>query len=258
MNPEGMQQPMGGMINAQQPYIQPVAQPAGTQQGGRYAQSYNRTQYSQPVYGQSPYGQPPMYPYGQPPQYAPQFMGYDANGQPIYAAPQPYAQPPVYPYGQPYMPPYGQPYGQPPMMQNGVPAQQPEQPKKKEREVFKPSGIHVSVIDQERDVTKTSPSFRNAIAKAASDMDENEHIFDQQQKSGVVVDDVTAVLASMGADTSVFQKKQEDEKAGVQIDYESYDPTKKRGGFRRREKKSDDSDDRKQRDEFRKKLAKKF
>ncbi len=254
-------QQMGGMLHAQSPYIQPVAQPAGSQQS-RYAQSYTRTQYSQPVYGQPPYGQPMYPPYGQPPQYAPQFMGYDANGQPVYAAPQPYGQP-MYPYGQPYVPPYGQPYGQPPMMQNGVPAQQPEQPKKKEREVFKPSGIHVSVIDQERDVTKTSAAFRSAISKAASELDENEHIFDQQDTSGVVVDDVTAALASMGADTSAFQSKKENTST-AQIQYEAYDPTKKRrsSGFRRKEKKEEQlsEEERKKREkidaEFQKKLAK--
>lgn len=128
------QQPMNGMQNPQQPVNGMPAQNANPYANQMYA--------GQPMYGAQQmmapqiigYDQNGMPIYSQPQQvmYAPpQIVGYDQNGMPIYGQPQPvmYAPPQIIGYDQNGMPVYGQPqpvmYAPPVMNENGEYVQQP-------------------------------------------------------------------------------------------------------------------------------------
>ncbi len=220
----------------QQP-VQPAAQQGFQPQMGVAAGMMMPQQYMQPQFMGYDASGKPIYSYPQAaPQVMPQFMGYDASGKPIYAQPM----------QQPVAPMQPQPVSQQP-----VQPQHPAQPSLQ--------GIHVSTVDQDK---KEMPDVvRSALAKSAAPQG---NIFDQQGGAVPVMDDIGAILSTMGEDTSQFQKKEKKEEPELQLEgFVEYKPRSKKSGKRggsamTEEEKRDQKRREKIDEDFKKKVAKKF
>ncbi len=200
-------------------------------------------------------GQPMMNPYMTPQMGQPQMMGYDPQGQPMYAYPQQmmpqnpylYGGQPVYQGFQQAMPlqnPIQSPISQPMMSQQ---PQIPKQPAYQTPVIPQNQGVNVSTIGQDQQLPDM---VRNAVSKSATKPKKN--VFDEQQSAVPVLGSIEDVLSSMGEDTSSFEKKEE-EKVDIPH-FREYKPkkSKKSGGSG-----NASSVNRQEADDFKRNLSKK-
>ncbi len=180
--------------------------------------------------GQPMYAQPMQqsYPQVQQPVFAQpgyQFMGYDAAGKPMYAPIQQpmFQQTPVQPVQQTPVQPVQQTPVQPVQQTPVKPVQQtPVQPAPMMRPMPQPApgGQGVHVSVIGQNAGHMPDAVRSAVARSATAPQAN--IFDKQGKAVPVMDNIEDILSSMGEDTSSMKKKEEEKVADIA--YEEYKP----------------------------------
>ncbi len=216
----------------QQPMMQNMAQPAMQQPMMQQPvpQFMGYDAQGQPVYG---YAQPVVQ------QPVPQFMGYDAQGQPVYGYAQPVVQQPVaQPVPQPVVQqPVAQPAPQPvvqqpmaqPVPQQNIAAPVAPQP-------LNPEDFDTNLIEPINKMPKKSQGVRvskieqaemPSIIRSAVQKSAapKGNIFDQQDANVAALDSIEDILSMMGEDTSQFKKKDEPE---VNLQFKEYKPKTKK------------------------------